>query len=331
MNHFIKTTIVLLLFLCIKPAYAQNELNPYKYIIIPKQYDFLKEVNQFRVNSTTKYLFEQEGYQAFYQGDEYPDDLKANYCLAVTAVVLDDSSTFTTKLTIVMRNCYDKEVFRTMVGKSKIKQYDKTYIDALKKCFVSIRNLNYTFEESLVVNANLTAERETKTVNTAAAQQEIEKVEDQEKAAVQAAPSSTDASASAPAAVAVIPVAVPTNPEPESIEAEENATVMPEESGKSEVTTMARAFKNENITFLLVNQGAQLQAYVSESKNENYKPGELIGTFRKTSLPNVYRVSWKKPQKGVDETTAYFDDEGNLKIDILRNDKIEVLTFTEVK
>lgn len=331
MSRFIKTTVVLLICLYLKPAFGQNELNPFKYIIIPKQYDFLKEANQFRVNSTTKYLFEQDGYQTFYQGDEYPDDLKANYCLAVTAIVLDNSSTFTTKLTIVLRNCYDKEVFRTMVGKSKIKQYDKTYIDALKKCFISIQNLNYNFEESLVINSNIRAENESRAVNTAAAQKEIEKVEDQEKAAVKTAPSSTDASATAPVAAAVIPVAVTTNSEPEPIEAEENAVVMAEESDKSEVTTMARAFKNENITFLLVNQGAQLQAYVSESKNENYKPGELIGTFRKTSLPNVYRVSWKKPQKGVDETTAYFDDQGNLKIDILRNDEIEVLIFTEVK
>jgi len=48
-------------------------------------------------------------------------------------------------------------------------------------------------------------------------------------------------------------------------------------------------------------------------------------------LPNVFRVSWKKPIEGVVSTTAYFDEKGNLKIDIERSDKIEVLSFTEVK
>ena len=86
---------------------------------------------------------------------------------------------------------------------------------------------------------------------------------------------------------------------------------------------------NENISFFLIDQNGKLVAYVGESKNENYKKGEMIGTFEKTSLPNVYRVSWKKKDQNIDETTAYFDEQGNLKIDIHRNGKIEVITFSK--
>jgi len=151
MTKFKKFTGIFFLFLFCFSGYAQNELNPYKYIIVPKQYDFLKKENQYRVNSMTKYLFEQDGFTTLYQGDEYPADLNANPCLAATAIVLNESSAFTTKLVLMLKDCRDKEIFRTVEGKSKIKEFDKTYIDALKKSFVSIQNLDYTFEESLVM------------------------------------------------------------------------------------------------------------------------------------------------------------------------------------
>ena len=137
--------------------------------------------------------------------------------------------------------------------------------------------------------------------------------------------SASEAPSAEPVPVAVV-VAASDSPAKEPVEAEEV-----DEEEKEVTSPMARAFKNETISFLLVNQGAQLQAFVSQSENINYKPGELIGTFRKTSLPNVFRVSWKKPQEGREETTAYFDEEGNLNIDILKDGQIQVIKFEEIK
>ncbi|MGB5322641.1 MAG: hypothetical protein WBN12_10250, partial [Lutimonas sp.] len=117
MSKIQQAASVLFIFLFCFSGYAQNELNPYKYIIVPKQYDFLKEENQYRVNSMTKYLFEQEGFTTLYQGDEYPADLNANPCLGATALVLNESSAFTTKLVIALKDCRDKEIFRTAEGK----------------------------------------------------------------------------------------------------------------------------------------------------------------------------------------------------------------------
>ncbi len=65
------------------------------------------------------------------------------------------------------------------------------------------------------------------------------------------------------------------------------------------------------------------------SKSGTYSKGEKIGTFEKTSLPNVYRVEWKDMDSDIEQTTGYFDDKGNLKIDVKRNGKIEVLLFTK--
>ena len=330
-----KVTCVFFLFLICFAGYAQTELNPFKYIIVPKQFDFLKEENQYRVNSMTKYLFEQNGFQTFYQGDEYPADLNANPCLAATAIVLNESSAFTTKLVIALKDCRDKEFYRTAEGRSKIKEFDKTYIDALKKSFVSIENLNYSFEESLVINAGANAMAANEKPKVIVETPTIQKPEEKSiESTVVPVPVEKSTPKASPVAVAAVPVVIAEKTkveEPVKEVAEENVVVSDEKTESSELVGGARAFKNETITFLLVDQGAQMQAFVSESKNKNYKPGELIGTFKKTSLPNVFRVSWKKPQKDIDDTTAYFDEQGNLKIDILRNDQIEVLTFTEVK
>jgi hypothetical protein len=92
---------------------------------------------------------------------------------------------------------------------------------------------------------------------------------------------------------------------------------------------MANSFGNENVSFLLIAQGDKLVAYVSDSKNSAYKKGEVIGTLVKTSLPNVFRASWKNTDKDIDQTTAYFDEKGNLKIDVARGGQIEVLTFVK--
>lgn len=366
MTKFKKFTGIFFLFLFCFTGYAQYELNPFKYVIVPTKYDFLKEENQYRVNSMTKYLFEEDGFIAFYQGDDYPADLNANPCLAVTAYVENKSSLLTTKLHISLKDCRDKEAYRSAEGKSKIKEFDKTYVDALKKSFVSIRNLDYAFEESKVINAGSIAAvaNETQKVNPASTNSELVSQKEMEPAN-KPAPVKKNTPEASTTTVAAIPVVVATEPKveepkqevieekavvPEQIRVEESVQAVDEEKIiKSEegvavaATTQAetdkndtfsggaRAFKNDTTTFLLVDQGNQMQAFVSESKNKNYKPGELIGTFRKTSLPNVFRVSWKKPQKDIDQTTAYFDDQGNLKIDILRNDKIEVLTFQEVK
>lgn len=319
-----KATLLGFLFVFMTGVYAQDELNPYKYIIIPKKYDFLKRENQYRVNTYTKYLFDNEGFTTVLQGESYPNDLMSNPCIGVTADVEDGSNMFTTKLKLVLKDCHGNIVFTTVQGTSKLKEYDKTYIDALKKSFVSIEQLNYNFDPTIKGKSDAAAQKmpvaEVKQVKEEVAETEIAAapVVVPEKAAPEvAAPANQTVAAPVVAAVAV-PV-VTESKEPEK---------------KAETTstgTIARNYKNENISFFLIEQGDKLVAYVNESKNENYKKGELIGTFEKTSLPNVFRVEWKKKEQDIDETTAYFDDSGNLKIDIHRNGKIEVISFSEVK
>jgi len=300
---FILLSCLSFFFLCIQTGYGQSPLDPYKYVIVPKKFDFLRKENQYRVNSQTKYHFDQNGFQTLLKGEDYPADLKANPCLGAEAKVIDDSNSFTTKLRISLTNCLDQVVYTSEEGKSKEKSYEKTYSQALKEAFVSIGELNYEYRpEQAMIPAEMAS-----------------------PSPVEASPVPT----AAPVITAAVAEPAAANETAAIVAANETVEVA-KEPAVEEVSTEregATTYGNENITFFLIDQGEKLAAYVISSKSETYSQGEMIGTFEKSSLPNVYRAEWKDMDEDIEQTTAYFDDKGNLKIDVKRKGKIEVLSF----
>jgi hypothetical protein len=127
-------------------SFAQSAIvNDYKYIIIPKKFDFLKTENQFNINSLTKATLEKYGFTVFYTNDKFPDELALDRCKALYADVISDSGMLTTKLKIVFKDCNGKEVYATDAGKSREKDYQKAYYEALREAFAYIGALNYKY------------------------------------------------------------------------------------------------------------------------------------------------------------------------------------------
>jgi len=282
-------------------GYAQSPLDSYKYIIVPKRFDFLRKENQYRVNSQTKYLFEKNGFTTLLKGQDYPDDLLANPCLGAEANVIDESNSFTSKVRISLTNCQDEVVYASEQGKSKEKEYAKSYSLALENAFKSIAQMGYQYNPDLaLVPAFASAQTEAGEAEAAPSEPEVA----QPELVSEPAPEVAVAAATVPAAAA-------------------------ETEKKETGTSGAVTYGNDNISFFLIDQGDKLAAYVVRSASENYAQGEKIGTFEKSSLPNVYRVEWKDMDKDIEQTTGYFDEQGNLKIDVKRNGKVEVLTFVK--
>ncbi|WP_133248427.1 hypothetical protein [Flagellimonas aquimarina] len=123
---------------------SYGQLNDYKYIIVPKKFDAYNIQNKYQTSTTIKYLFNQRGYQAVYD-DELPEDLRKNRCLGLVVNLEDTSSLFSTKTTLVLRDCRSIEIFRTVEGRSKLKEFRPAYTDALKKSFVSFDTLQYKY------------------------------------------------------------------------------------------------------------------------------------------------------------------------------------------
>lgn len=135
MTRFLLLSIAL--FLTTAVSSQNTNLSEYSYVIVPEQFDFLKERDQFQMNSMSKFYFEKSGFNV-YLADSAPN---SNRCDGLYADVEELKSVFGTKLQVVLKDCNNKEIYRSQEGKSKYKEYDKTYQDALRKAFSSIEAL----------------------------------------------------------------------------------------------------------------------------------------------------------------------------------------------
>jgi hypothetical protein len=149
-----KLLLPIFLFGCIN-AFSQGELNDYKYIIVPKKFDKFKKENQYKTSTVIKYLFTQNGFNAIYD-DALPDELNGNRCLGLLVFLDDQSSMFTTKTSLVLKDCASKEIFTTLQGRSREKNYNEAYNDVLTEAFESIKALDYVYSPNSGANEPLT-------------------------------------------------------------------------------------------------------------------------------------------------------------------------------
>ena len=125
--------------------FAQSNLSDYKYVIVPKKFDFLKKADGYQVNSLTKFLLEKENFKAFFD-DNLPAEMDKNRCLALYTDVLDGSGMFKTILKVQLTNCMNEIVFTSQEGISREKEYKKAYHEALRKAFQSFKAIDYTYK-----------------------------------------------------------------------------------------------------------------------------------------------------------------------------------------
>lgn len=143
-----KTSFFSILMICFftTSVFSQTNLNAYKYIIVSKKYDFLKEADQYQVNSLSKFLFNKYGFEALMEGETYPEDLIKNRCSALKADALKEPGMFKTKLAIELKDCNDQVVYTSDLGESREKEFKKSYTEAIRNAFKSIEALNYKYE-----------------------------------------------------------------------------------------------------------------------------------------------------------------------------------------
>ena len=124
-------------------------MSDYKYIIVPKRFEDFKEVNQYQTSTLVKYLLSERGFNVVYD-DALPPDLNSNRCLGLLASLNDDSSMFTTKTTIILKDCNGANVFTTREGKSKIKEYKGAYDESIREAMKSFNGIDYAYSENSV-------------------------------------------------------------------------------------------------------------------------------------------------------------------------------------
>jgi len=137
--------VAFFLIFCGSLGFAQKNINNYKYVIVPKQYEFQKSEDSYQINSLTKFLFERSGFTTYFSTDKLSEELANNGCMALKAIIRNSSGILNTKLNIDLVDCYNTIVFSTSEAKSKEKDYKKAYHTAIRTAFEDIDALGYKY------------------------------------------------------------------------------------------------------------------------------------------------------------------------------------------
>ena len=143
--------IILVLFLTIVNLFVfgqEKKVNNYKFIVVPDRFDFLKQKDEYKTSSLTKFLLKKNGFTVFLNSEQYPKDLIDNPCSGLKALVLDKSSMFKVKVIIELRDCSNRLLYTSEEGVSKLKEFKKGFQEAIRNAHASM--IDVVFEPFLL-------------------------------------------------------------------------------------------------------------------------------------------------------------------------------------
>lgn len=281
-----KILLITILALATSLSGFSQDVNKYKYVIVPTQFEFLKGEDQYQLNSLTKFLFEKHGFEVLSEGDKLPSELANNRCKALTAFVKENSGLLSTKLIVGLKDCYNAEVFLSEEGMSRTKQYKQAYHEALREAFKSIEALNYHYDDS---NLQIAENKE-----------ELLKAE---------VPESTQMEEKMPTAVAEV-VAFPAVNNSQVADAKSVEKVVEKVTPQSKDTSVG--MKSSELTF--TNNGTNFYLKKSDKGYNFYQEGmaEPFAALIASNKENSFIYS-SITNQGV----AYFQENGNLVVEVL--------------
>lgn len=149
-----KKIVLSLILLLSLPSFSQS-LNDYQYVIVPIKFEFLKENDRYRLNTTTKLLLQKYGFKSYLSTDEIPSEAVSNKCRALYASVVENNGILKTKVKVVLKDCKENVVFETAYGTSLLKDFAPAYNEAIREAFKSFEKLNYKYngQNEVVVEA----------------------------------------------------------------------------------------------------------------------------------------------------------------------------------
>src|SRR5690606_32260683 len=120
-------------------------LNDYQYVVVPTKFDFASSPNQYRLNTLTKMHLEKVGFIVYYDNDVLPREVAENNCKRLNADVTTESNMFNTRVTVHLRDCTNREIYKTEPRTSREKDIQAGYVEALKNAFASFEKVNYKY------------------------------------------------------------------------------------------------------------------------------------------------------------------------------------------
>ena len=150
-RHYMKVSAVVIFTLFTLAGHSQRTINSYKYVLVPQKFDFLRDPDEYGLNTTAKSLVEAKGFTVFWSNGDLPQNLAANRCDALQVEVTQRKALFTTNLTVLLKDCTGNVVLKSKEGRSWEKEFNVAYDQALKDAFASFKNVSYKYDSTLVV------------------------------------------------------------------------------------------------------------------------------------------------------------------------------------
>lgn len=101
-------------------------------IIISSKYDFQKEKNAYNINNMLKSILLSNNYEVYFDDEVLPIEIAENRCTLLTGILVDKSNMFLTKMQFQIKDCQNKIVFETAEVKSKEKDIQAGYVEAVR-------------------------------------------------------------------------------------------------------------------------------------------------------------------------------------------------------
>jgi len=145
-----KIILFISVFIITNSAIAQN-LNGYKYALVPSKFGFLKEADKYQLNTLAKLFMQKYGFETYFDTDSAPYEFTNSNCNKVYFNLIENNTLFTTKLQIMLSDCTGKVLFVSKEGSSKEKELRVAYNQALREAFTSFATLNYKYDEKKAI------------------------------------------------------------------------------------------------------------------------------------------------------------------------------------
>ncbi len=134
---------LLLLLLFISNIITAQSTNNYKFASVPSKFEFQKEKNQYRINSTLKSFFQQKGFTTFLDDDILTQEFSASNCNKIYVDLEVKNTYFSTALFVIIKDCKNTILSKSEEGYSRSKDSKVAYNEALLTALKSLKYLQF--------------------------------------------------------------------------------------------------------------------------------------------------------------------------------------------
>lgn len=133
--------LVFLLTIAFSTFGFSQSLDDYKYALVPAKFSIFKNDDFNRLNILTKMYLQKYGFETYLSSEEFPIDFANSNCNKVYVDLIENNTLFLTKVKVVIKDCNGKVVATSEEGKSREKDLNLAYNEALRSAFNSFTSV----------------------------------------------------------------------------------------------------------------------------------------------------------------------------------------------